>query len=196
MVSGQTSHDYADHIRRFSCCVCVPTPCFGKGARRRRTVSKKTWVAIGLRIAPSFINKHGKDPEVVGLGSFIVNGQADCNGCQTSDPANEYLPHNNPYLLPPNDYPAQYDQATYLAGGQNFGPAGPGVVKDPNSPLYGGPGLGPNIISRNLTPDYTHNPEGGNDFGTFKTIMRAGEDFDRLHPKLFQFRDGQLLQRP
>ena len=70
----------------------------------------------------------------------------------------------------------KYNQATYLNGGQNFGPAGPGVVKNVNSPLYSGPGLGPNIISRNLAPDYTGNPEGGNNLGTFMTIMRTGHD--------------------
>ena len=50
---------------------------------------------IGLRIAPDFIDMRGKDPNLVGLGSFIVNGQADCNGCHGSDPANEFLPRNN-----------------------------------------------------------------------------------------------------
>jgi hypothetical protein len=138
--------------------------------------------AIGLRIAPAFINMKGKDPTLVGLGSFIVNAQADCNGCHGSDPANEYLPTNNPYFLPPNDSPAIYNQATYLNGGQNFGPVGPGVVKDATSPLFSFPGFGPNIISRNLTPDYTGKPEGGNDLRTFMIIMRTGHDFDKLHP--------------
>ncbi len=58
--------------------------------------SEQNLVAIGLRIAPAFINMRGKDPNLVGLGSFIVNAQADCNGCHGSDPANEYLPTNNP----------------------------------------------------------------------------------------------------
>jgi hypothetical protein len=116
----------------------------------------------------------------VGLGSFIVNAQADCDGCHTSDPANEYVFGNNPYLLN-FTAPRQYNQATYLAGGSNFGPVGPGIVKDMTSPLYGGPGLGPNIISRNLTPDHTGNPEGGNDLATFMTILRTGHDFDKLH---------------
>ena len=49
-------------------------------------------VAIGLRILPDFIDARGKDPNLVGLGSYIVNAQADCNGCHTSDAANEYLP--------------------------------------------------------------------------------------------------------
>jgi hypothetical protein len=137
--------------------------------------------AIGLKIAPSFINIDGKDRTLVGLGSFIVNGQADCNGCHGSDPAHEYAVPGNPYFLAPLNSPAAYNQATYLAGGQNFGPVGPGIVSDVKSPLYGGPGLGPNIISRNLTPDYTGNPEGGNDLATFIKIMRKGHDFDKLH---------------
>ena len=138
--------------------------------------------AIGLKIAPSFINIGEKDRKLVGLGSFIVNGQADCNGCHGSDPAHEYAVPGNPYFLAPLNSPAQYNQATYLAGGQNFGPVGPGIVQDVNSPLYGGPKLGPNIISRNLTPDYTGNPEGGNDLATFIKILRTGHDFDKLHP--------------
>jgi len=136
--------------------------------------------AIGMSIAPSFINIAGKDPTLVGLGSFIVHAQADCNGCHGSDPANEYLPTNNPYFLAPNNYP-KYNQATYMNGGQNFGPAGPGLVKNPASPLFYAPGLGPNIITRNLTPDYTGNPEGGHDLATFMAIMRTGHDYDQLH---------------
>jgi hypothetical protein len=158
---------------------------------------------IGLKIAPPFINMHGKDPTLVGLGSFIVNAQADCNGCHGSDPANEYLVPGNPYLLKPLNSPVQFNQATYLNGGQNFGPAGPGIVNDTTSPLYGGPGLGPNIITRNLTPDYTGNPEGGIDLEKFITIIRTGHDFDKLHPSCSQDVtdncyafpvDGSLLQ--
>jgi hypothetical protein len=143
--------------------------------------SEDQW-KIGLSIAPDFLNTTGKDPELLGLGSFIVNAQADCNGCHGSSPPSEYLATNNPYFRPPNNRPAKYDQTTYLNGGQNFGPVGPGIVKDPTSPLYAGPGLGPNIISRNLTPDHTGNPEGGNDLHTFMNIMRTGHDFDKLHP--------------
>ena len=145
------------------------------------TDSDAALAAIGLRIAPPFINMQGKDPALVGLGSFIVNAQADCNGCHGSDPANEYLTPGNPYFLKPLNSPVQFNQATYLNGGQNFGPAGPGVVQDPNSPLFGGAGLGPNIITRNLTPDHTGLPEGGNDLDTFIKIMRTGHDFDKLH---------------
>jgi hypothetical protein len=135
--------------------------------------NEQSQIAIGWRIAPSFINAQGKDHALVGLGSFIVNGQADCNGCHGSDPANEYLSANNPYFLG-FTAPRQYNPATYLAGGDNFGPVGAGIVN-------GVIGAGPDIISRNLTPDHTGNPEGGNDLATFMTIIRTGHDFDKLH---------------
>lgn len=146
--------------------------------------------SVGLQIAPSFINSAGKDLTLVGLGSFIVNASADCNGCHGSDPANEFLPAGNPYFLSSKDplftpaapVPMQFNPATYLSGGQNFGPAGPGVVSDPTSPLFGGPGAAPNTIARNLTPDYTGNPAGGIDLPTFISILRTGHDYDNLHP--------------
>ena len=160
-------------------------------------------VAIGLKIAPPFLNTQGKVPALVGLGSFIVNAQADCNGCHGSDPTNEFLVPGNPYLRKPLNGPMQFNQATYLNGGQNFGPGGPGIVLDTTSPLYFGPGFGPNIITRNLTPDYTGNPEGGNDLERFIKIMRTGHDYDHLHPNCsatvtdncYSFPiDGSLLQ--
>lgn len=38
------------------------------------------------------------------------------------------------------------------------------------------------IISRNLTPDSSGLPEGGNTFEQFVQIMRTGVDMDHLHP--------------
>ncbi len=142
--------------------------------------SEESQITIGWRIAPSFLDTRGKNPALVGLGSYIINAQADCNGCHGSDPANEYLLTNNPYFLTSNQ-PAEYNQAAHMNGGQNFGPVGPGIVQNVSSPLYAGPGLGPNIISRNLTPDHTGNPEGGHDLDSFIKIMRTGHDFDSLH---------------
>ena len=60
----------------------------------------------------------------------------------------------------------QVNPATYLGGGNNFGPLGPG----------------PDIVSRNLTPDKTGRPEGGHTFAEFRQIIRTGVDMDRLHP--------------
>ena len=144
--------------------------------------SDQNLALIGLKVAPSFINMAGKDTTLVGLGSYIVNVSADCNGCHTSDPANEFLPTNNPYWRKPNNGPLAFNQVTYLAGGSNFGPVGPGIVKDTNSALYAGPGLGPNIFTRNLTPDYTGLPAGGHDLSSFMYILRSGHDYDNFHP--------------
>jgi hypothetical protein len=44
----------------------------------------------GFAIAPVPLNLVGKDPALVGLGSYIVNAQADCNGCHTLSPSVEY----------------------------------------------------------------------------------------------------------
>src|SRR5579872_5290171 len=78
--------------------------------------SEAQLAAIGLRIAPSFINMEGKDPALVGLGSFIVNAQSDCNGCHGSDPATEFSPPANPFWLGSRGQ-AKINQATYLNGG-------------------------------------------------------------------------------
>src|ERR1700680_3538433 len=67
---------------------------------------EKQMVEIGLMVAATsgiHLNTVGKDLDMVGLGSFLVNVSADCNGCHTADPSVEYTPQGNPYLLmPPN----------------------------------------------------------------------------------------------
>src|SRR6267378_2645316 len=119
----------------------------------------------GFDIAPVRLNLDGKNRKLVGLGSYIVNAQGDCNGCHSAGPATEFLPGGNPYF----GQPEKINPATYLGGGRDFGgfPA-------PTSPLH--------IISRNLTPDKTGLPEGGHTFAEFVQIIRTGKDFDHLHP--------------
>src|SRR5467141_2039550 len=119
----------------------------------------------GFEIAPVPLNLNGKNRALVGLGSYIVNGQGDCNGCHNAGPATEFLPGGNPYF----GQPEKINPATYLGGGRDFGP-----FPAPNSPLH--------IISRNLTPDRIGLPEGGNTFAEFVQIIRTGKDFDHLHP--------------
>jgi hypothetical protein len=140
-------------------------------------------VSIGFAIAPVKLNLNGKDPYLVGLGSFIVNAQADCNGCHTASPTgSEYgssSNSNNPFLLFPNRSPWKAQAQYYLGGGQNFGPAGPGIS---SGPYAAGPGNGPLIITRNLTPDVTGLPEGGHTLEQFLIIMQTGHDYDKLHP--------------
>src|SRR5258708_38715944 len=69
---------------------------------------EKQMIQIGLAVAKTTginLNMAGKDPDLVGLGSYMVNVSGDCNGCHTSDPSVQYLPPGNPYLLPPPNGP-------------------------------------------------------------------------------------------
>jgi hypothetical protein len=127
---------------------------------------------LGLSIAPVKLNLAGKDQNLVGLGSFIVNAVADCNGCHNggTPPNLNYAIGGNPYF----GQKAVVDPTVYLAGGQNFGPVG-----TPTGPSgYQGPAM----ISRNLTPNKYGVPEGGMSLAHFKQIIRSGTDFDKLHP--------------
>ena len=119
----------------------------------------------GFEIAPVPLNLEGKSRALVGLGSYIVNAQGDCNGCHSAGPATEFDSGGNPYFLHQTE---KINRATYLGGGRVFPP-----IAGPNSPP---------LISRNLTPDRTGMPEGGHTFSEFVQIIRTGKDFDHLHP--------------
>ena len=131
-------------------------------------------VKIGFKIAPVPLNLDGKDRDLVGLGSYLVNAIGDCNGCHSSGapPLGIY-----PYVTGKNPYfhqPEKIDPTVYLSGGANFGTVG--TPTGPNN--YGGPA----IIPRNLTPDKNGRPEGGHTLAEFKQILRHGTDFDHIHP--------------
>src|SRR5712692_6235348 len=119
----------------------------------------------GFAIAPVPLNLVGKNPALVGLGSYIVNAQGDCDGCHSAGPATEFAPGGNPYF----GQPTKINPATYLGGGRDFGDFPPGSGSA-------------HIISRNLTPDKTGRPEGGHSFAEFVQIIRTGVDMDHLHP--------------
>jgi mono/diheme cytochrome c family protein len=92
----------------------------------------------------------------VDLGSYIVNAQADCNGCHTVN-LNAYLPGGNPFL----GQPEMIDPDKYLVGGSAFGP----------------------FISRNLRPRLDTGLPAGYTFEQFVTVMRTGADLK--HRPLF-----------
>ena len=126
--------------------------------------SNESKVRQGFEIAPVPLNLKGKNRELVGLGSYIVNAVGDCNGCHTKSPDAEYVFGGIPYF---GQRPTKVNAAIYLGGGQDFGSLTPGSAE---------------IISRNLTPDKTGRPEGGHTFAEFRQIIRTGVDMDRLHP--------------
>jgi hypothetical protein len=134
----------------------------------------------GFEIAPVPLNLEGKNRSLVGLGSYIVNAQADCNGCHSAGPQTEFAMGGNPYF---GQKPTIVNPKTYLGGGRDFGP-------------FPGPGPFPHIISRNLTPDRTGRAEGGNTFATFKAIIRTGIDIDKVHPTCTGKPDGTCLPAP
>ena len=120
---------------------------------------------IGLRIAPVRLNLGGKDANLVGLGSYLVNSVADCNGCHTASPQTEYLPNGNPYFL---GHPTKMvNPATYLGGGQDFG-----MISAPPSP---------DIVSRNITPDKNGLPAGLT-YAQFHQEITTGRDLSNAHP--------------
>lgn len=121
----------------------------------------------GFEIAPVPLNMAGKNPESVGLGSYIVNAQIPCNDCHDAGPPTQFVSGGNPYM----GQPEKINPATYLGGGREFGPYPPGFAQQI-----------PHLLSRNLTPDKTGLPAGGRSFTEFLQIMRTGADLDHLHP--------------
>jgi len=136
-------------------------------------------VQRGFDIAPVPLDIDGRKRKLVGLGSYLVNAVADCNGCHSAGPATEYAMGGNPYF----GQPPKVNPKTYLGGGRDFGP-------------FPGKGPFPHIISRNLTPDKTDRAEGGNTFEQFETIMRTGLDVEKVHPTCTGAPDGKCIPPP
>jgi hypothetical protein len=103
----------------------------------------------GMNISPVPLDLNGKDVDLVGLGSYIVNAQAACNDCHTNPP---FVPGGDPF----EGEPEQINSAHFLAGGRAFGPG---------------------VVSTNLTPDASGNP-GGLSYEAFECRIRTGRDDD------------------
>jgi hypothetical protein len=155
----------------------------------RGAQDEKLMIQTGLAVAATTgiqLNMRNKDSDLVGLGSYLVNVVGDCNGCHTADPSTEFAPGGNPYLLPGPKPPnfngrKMINAATYLGGGSDFGTFGPGPT---------------DIISRNLTPDKTGRPEGGNTLAQFIQILRTGADLDHAHPSCLPGETSKCLSFP
>ena len=131
------------------------------------------------------LNFAGKDPYLVGLGAYLVNAGADCNGCHTfprflrpgrtapgtngnftgnvtSQGSNPQ--YGNPYLDGPEQsltgqLKANHNVKHFLAGGRCFG----------------------FFMSRNLTPDDSGKPRGLTE-AEFIQVMRQGKDISCNKP--------------
>ncbi len=136
---------------------------FSNGPRAKAQSRGDSRVQLGWAAVPVPLNMKGRNPAMVGLGSYLVNVAGDCNGCHSAGPQTEYARGGNPYF----NQTTMVNAATYLGGGRDFGALIPGSY---------------HIISRNLTPDASGLPEGGNTFDQFVAIMRTGVDPDHRHP--------------
>ncbi len=104
----------------------------------------------GLAIAPVPLNLAGKNHALVARGSYIVNAQADCNGCHTVN-FEPFEPGGNPFL----GEPERIDPNKYLVGGSFFGP----------------------FVTRNLRPDPVTGLPAGLTLEEFREELRTGKDF-------------------
>jgi hypothetical protein len=88
-------------------------------------------IQIGYAITPVPLNLQGKDPALMGLGSYYVNAQggcADCRSCPT------YASGQNPFPPPVGvNGNGLMNAANFLAGGVPFNlPPPAGTIKSPN----------------------------------------------------------------
>ena len=113
---------------------------------------RESEIQIGFQISPVKLNLKGKNPALVGLGSYIVNAPAGCSDCHSGPKYDTGPPKHNPY--PPDLGDGQLNSKNYLAGGTPFGPS---------------------IKSRNITPDATGKPAGLT-LEQFETALHTGHD--------------------
>jgi hypothetical protein len=137
-------------------------------------------VKQGMAIAPVQLNMTGKDPNLVGYGSYLVNAVGDCNSCHSDGTATQFAKGGNPFF---GQHPV-VNTATYLGGGRDFGQF-PSTAANL-----------PHIISRNLTPDSTGMPVGGDTLAQFLLIIRTGVDMDHVHPTCTGAPNGVCIPAP
>ena len=101
----------------------------------------------GFEINPVPLNLRGKNRDLVGLGSYIVN-TSGCNDCHTHP---SYLPDHDPF----DKQPEMINVPQYLAGGRQFPPL---------------PSESPNI-----TPDENGDPAGLT-YEEFLSTLRTGHN--------------------
>lgn len=132
--------------------------------------SEDSLIQQGFAISPipkDQLRMAGKDPDLVGLGAYLVNAAADCNGCHSfprflvrGDSAGSNAQFTDPYLGNPTDQTltdaplrANFNIKHFLAGGRCFG----------------------GFMSYNITPDASGMPLGLTE-AEFIRVLRTGED--------------------
>ena len=116
------------------------------GAASAQPASEAARIRAGYAINPVPLDMTGRNPALVGLGSYIVNGQGGCNDCHTNPP---FLAGGDPFL----GEPRKTNIEGFLAGGTEFGP----------------------FVSRNLTPNASGRPAGLT-LEQFLFVLNTGAD--------------------
>src|SRR5688572_5711779 len=117
--------------------------------------SEQERIVRGFLISPVRLKLRGRDRNLIGLGSYIVNAQGGCNDCHTAPP---YAEGGDPFM----GQPEKINAARYLAGGTEFGP----------------------FMSRNLTPRPRTGLPANLTFEQFRDALRHGTDFKNAHPEI------------
>lgn len=131
----------------------VAEPSFAKAGGPGGDGSEGSKIQIGFAIAPVPLDTQGRNPALVGLGSYIVNAQADCAGCHSTP---QYAEGGDPHL----GQPEMTNQDSYLSGG---------------SPLFGP------FVPRNLTPNVNGRPAGLT-LDQFLQVLNTGADLKGRAP--------------
>lgn len=120
----------------------------GDGGRPDGRYNDDQQVRLGFKLSPVPLKTRGRNIELLGLGSYLVN-TGGCGECHTH-PA--FLPGSNPFMGQSEAINAEQ----FMAGGRMFGPA----IKAPN-----------------ITPDEYGRPA-GLDFAAFEAAIRTGRKPD------------------
>jgi hypothetical protein len=136
----------------------------GQRGPAAESASEDSRIQIGFAIAPVPLNMDGKNPALVGLGSYIVNAQADCAGCHSFP---QYAEGGDPHL----GQPEVISQSTYLSGGAPF--------------------FGP-FVPRNITPNRNGLPAGLT-LDQFLQVLNTGADL-KHRPPFVPSESNDLLQ--
>jgi hypothetical protein len=120
----------------------------GDGGRPDNRNNDDPQVRLGFKLSPVPLKTRGRNPELLGLGSYLVN-TGGCGECHTH-PA--FVSGANPFM----GQAEVINAGVYMSGGRMFGP----VIKAPN-----------------ITPDEYGRPA-GLDFAAFEAAIRTGRKPD------------------
>lgn len=86
----------------------------GDGGRHEGRNSDDARVRLGFKLSPVPLKLRGRDPELLGLGSYLIN-TGGCGECHTH-PA--FVPGGNPFL----GQSEVINTEVFMSGGRMFGP--------------------------------------------------------------------------